>query len=273
MHSPLNIFHQKKSRKEKLAMISLYDAPSAILACEAGADAILVGDSLGNVILGYESTLQVTLEDMVRHTGAVVRGVKQSSRPVVPVVADVPFGYCADEQRALAAAIELMQCGAHAVKIEGATTRVVKAITALIENGIPVMGHLGFTPQSLLQKREVVQGRTSGAARELMDEARRIEEAGCFAVVLEAVAMEVAEKITNDVAVSTIGIGAGANCDGQVLVWHDLIGLSPQTFRFAKKFADARRELAQATQTYVEEVHSQKFPITENGWTMKEKLD
>jgi 3-methyl-2-oxobutanoate hydroxymethyltransferase len=252
-------------------MISLYDAPSAALACEAGADALLVGDSMGNVILGYESTLHVTLEDMARHTGAVVRGAQSSSNPKVPVIADLPFGTCADEARALEAAIVLMQCGAHAVKLEGASTRNVNAMEALVQNGVPVMAHLGFTPQSALQKREVVQGRTAHAAEELLAAARRIEAAGCFGVVLETVALEVAEKVSEELSIPTIGIGAGPECDGQVLVWHDLIGLSPQTFRFVKPFADAREVLAQATRAYVEEVHAQTFPTAGHGWTMIEE--
>lgn len=273
MHSPLKIFNDKKKRREKLAMISLYDAPSAMLASEAGADALLIGDSLGNVILGYESTLHVTLSDMARHTGAVVRGVKKSSRPGIPIIADVPFGYCADAERALEAGIELMQAGAHAVKMEGASTRVVEAIDALVQNGVPVMGHLGFTPQSALQKQEIVQGRSAAQARVLLDEAKQLEDVGCFSVVLEAVALEAAEKITSTLSISTIGIGAGPDCEGQVLVWNDLIGLSSETFRFTKHFADARGVLSQAVREYVEEVHAQTFPTNDNGWAMNEKLD
>jgi 3-methyl-2-oxobutanoate hydroxymethyltransferase len=270
-HSPLKVFYDKKARTEKIAMISLYDAPSATLACDAGADVLLVGDSLGSVILGYESTLYVTLGDMARHTGAVVRGAKSSSRPETPVVADLPFGYCADEARALEAAMVLMQSGAHAVKLEGASTRNVNAIEALVQNGVPVMAHLGFTPQSALQKRAVVQGRTTEEANELLGQARRVEAAGCFGVVLETIALEAAGQITRELAISTIGIGAGLGCDGQVLVWHDLIGLSPQKFRFVKRFAEARDTLAQAAHEYVEAVHAQTFPTAENGWMMDEE--
>jgi 3-methyl-2-oxobutanoate hydroxymethyltransferase len=260
MQSPLKLFVDKKAHGEKIAMISLYDAPSAMLACEAGADALLVGDSLSNVILGYESTLHATLSDMVRHTGAVARGAQQSSRPDVPIIADLPFGYCADESRALDGAIALMQCGAHAVKLEGASTRALQAVSALIDNGIPVVGHLGYTPQSALQKREVVQGRDTPDALKIYEEARLLTDAGCFAVVLETVALEAAEKITRELVISTIGIGAGPGCDGQVLVWHDLIGLSIHNFRFVKRFAQVREVLAQATKQYVDEVHAQQFP-------------
>jgi 3-methyl-2-oxobutanoate hydroxymethyltransferase len=273
MQSPLKVFHDKKTRAEKLAMISLYDAPSAYLACEAGADALLVGDSLGNVILGFESTLHVTLDDMIRHTGAAARGAKSSSRPEVPIIADVPFGYCADGARALKAAIALVQSGAHAVKLEGASTRVLDAVDTLVQNGIPVMGHLGFTPQSSLQKREIVQARSRSSAEEILGEARKLEAAGCFGMVLEAVVLEAAARITRDLKISTIGIGAGPECDGQVLVWHDLIGLSPQNFRFSKRFADARGVLAQAARDYVEEVHAQKFPTPEHGWNMKPEAE
>ena len=270
MKSPLNIFFEKKSRGEKLAMISLYDAPSATLACEANADVLLVGDSLGNVILGYESTLHVTLGDMVRHTGAVVRGVKKSSRPQVPVVADIPFGYCADSRRALDASIALIQSGALAVKLEGASTLVLEAIDALTQNGIPVMGHLGFTPQSSLKLREIVQGKNRESAKQLLNDAKNLEHAGCFAVVLEAVALQTAEQITRELEIATVGIGAGPECDGQVLVWHVLIGLSEQNCRCAKRFADARGVLGTAASAYVSEVHEGKFPTAENGWPVKD---
>ena len=269
MQSPLKIFRDKKARGEKLAMVSLYDSPSAVLACDAGVDSILIGDSLGNVILGYLSTLPVTLDDMLRHTGAVLRGVTKSSRPNIPVIVDLPFGYCADERRALEAAIALMQNGAHAVKIEGASTRTLQAVDVLVQNGIPVMGHLGFTPQSSLQKSEVVQGRTPNDAQRICDEAKQLQAAGCFGIVLEAVALETAGRVTRESEIPTVGIGSGASCDGQVLVWHDLIGLSPQNFRFAKRFADARGVLAQATADYVDAVHAQSFPKDEHGWAMK----
>lgn len=269
MISPLKIFRDKKTRAEKLAMISLYDAPSAFLACEAGADAILVGDSLGNVILGFDNTVPVTIEDMIRHTGAVVRGAKTSSHPDVPIIADLPFGTYSDVASALKNGVALMQVGAHALKVEGASTRVLQAIDALVQTGAPVMGHLGFTPQSSLQKNEIVQGKSREGAEQLLREAQQLEAAGCFGIVLETVAMEAAARISREISIATIGIGSGPDCDGQVLVWHDLVGLSPQNFRFAKAFADARQLLAQATRDYVEEVHAQAFPTREHGWPMK----
>lgn len=269
MQSPLKLFTDKKSRGEKIAMVSLYDAPSAMMAVEAGADVLLVGDSLGNVILGYENTLAVTLEDMLRHTGSVARGAAQAERRV-PVIADLPFGYSAGESRTLEAAIALMQSGAHAVKIEGAGPRVLQAIDLLVQNGIPVMGHLGYTPQSAMQKNEIVQGRTAAQGAGILADARNLQEAGCFGMVLEAVAMQTAANITQDLKSSTIGIGSGPDCDGQVLVWHDLVGLSPYNFKFSKRYAQARESLTQATKNYVDEVHSQAFPTIEHGWNMKD---
>lgn len=266
MSSPLRIFFDKKNRGEKLAMVSLYDAPSAKICCDNGVDALLVGDSLGNVILGFETTVPVTMEDMIRHTGAVVRGAKASSRPTVPVVADLPFGSYSDVRRAVQNGVALMQAGAHALKLEGAGSQALLAIDALVQAGAPVMGHLGFTPQSSLQKNEIVQGRSPESAQQILEEAKKLEAAGCFGVVLETVALETAEEITRELSMSTIGIGAGPNCDGQVLVWHDLIGLSEHNFRFVKKFADAQGVFSQAASDYIREVQGSAFPTSENGW-------
>ena len=264
MTSPLQIFARKKRDSAALAMISLYDAPSAQIACEAGVDALLVGDSLGSVILGYDSTIPVTMEDMKRHTGAVVRGVRSSSRPNVPVVADLPFGAYATPQVAVENAVSLLQIGAHAVKIEGVMPAVLQALT---ENGIPVMGHLGFTPQSVLRFESVVQGKTFETARALEQEAKRLDDF-CFALVLEAVTAEVAQKITQDRRLATIGIGAGVGCDGQVLVWNDLVGLSPQTFKLAKAWANTRELWLSAAQGYVSETQNRSFPTGENSWNL-----
>lgn len=266
MSSPLRIFFDKKSRGEKLAMISLYDAPSAKICCDNGVDTLLVGDSLGNVILGFETTIAVTINDMIRHTEAVVRGAKSSSRPNVPIVADLPFGSYSDETSAVKNGVALLQAGAHALKLEGASPLSLRAIEALIQTGAPVMGHLGFTPQSSLQKNEIVQGKNCDSAKQLLDEAKKLEAAGCFAIVLETLAMETAEEITSQISIPTIGIGAGPDCDGQVLVWHDLIGLSEHNFRFVRKFADARGVLSQAANDYIREVQNSAFPTIENGW-------
>lgn len=264
MTSPLQIFARKKRDAAPLAMISLYDAPSAQIACDAGVDALLVGDSLGNSILGYDSTIPVTMEDMKRHTGAVVRGVRGSSRPAVPVVADLPFGSYATPALAVENAVALLQIGAHAVKIEGVMPGVLKA---LVENGVPVMGHLGFTPQSVLLFEGVVQGKTAQAARELEESAQILDEF-CFAVVLEAVTAEVAQSITRARRYATVGIGAGAGCDGQVLVWNDLVGLSPKTFKLAKAWANTRELWLGAAQGYIAETQNGAFPTAENSWNM-----
>ena len=252
-------------------MISLYDAPTAELCCDAGVDCLLVGDSLGNVVLGYDNFISVTMEDMIRHAAAVARGAQRSSRPGVPVVADLPFGSYTTVTEAAKNAADLMRTGAHAVKLEGAGPATLDAVRAIVEMGAPVVGHLGFTPQSALRFSGVVQGKTGEAAEGLLRDALALEEAGCSAVVLEAVTREVAELITKTLSVPTVGIGAGAGCDGQVLVLHDLAGLSKgASFRFVKRYADARALLSEATRDFVEDVRSGEFPKQEHGWSMPE---
>lgn len=269
--SLLRLFRNGKTRGERLAMISVHDAPGAALCCDAGADVILVGDSLGNVVLGYESPLLVSMEDMLRHTAAVARGVGKSLRPQVPIIADLPFGGYTSAELAVANGAELVRAGAHGVKLEGAGVRSLEAVRALVEMGAPVVGHIGFTPQAALQFESIVQGRTAEAAAQLVEEASSLEEAGCCAVVLEAVTVEVARHITETLSVSTVGIGAGLDCDAQVLVWHDLIGLTQESpLRFVRHYADARALLEEATGRFVEEVHSGAFPEPEHGWTMDE---
>lgn len=265
MTSPLSVFARKKKDGQKIAMISLYDAPSALLAADAGADALLVGDSLGNVLLGYANTIPVTMDDMIRHTGAVVRGVLASKRPEVAVVADLPFGSYATTEMAVKNSVALMQAGAHAVKLEGCPRFAVRN---LVENGIPVMGHLGFTPQSVLQFDGIVQGKTGAAIRSLEYDFSTLGNDGCFAVVLEAVTREVAAFLTEKSSIPTIGIGAGPDCDGQILVWNDLVGLSPQKLRFVRKYAETREIWEKAAHSYVAEVQGGHFPQTEHGWEM-----
>jgi len=269
MPSHLGVFAARKIANEPLAMISLYDAPTARLCCDAGVHAILVGDSLGNVVLGYENTVSVSVEEMRIFTAAVARGAKGSSAPQTPVVADLPFGSYATTESATRNTSELLRAGAHAVKLEGAGPNSLAAVRAVAEMGAPVMGHLGFTPQSALRLGGVVQGKTAGAARKLMDDARALQEAGCFAIVLEAVTSEVAAKITSELEISTIGIGAGAGCDGQVLVWHDLAGLGEEKpFRFVRRFAQAHETLGAAARDYVHAVQSRAFPAEAHGWKM-----
>ena len=269
--SPVRLFGGAKARGEKLAMISLYDAPTAALCCDAGVDVILVGDSLGNVVLGHESTVPVTMEDMLLHTATVARGVRSSSRPDVPVIADLPFGTYATVAHATKNGADLMRAGAHGVKLEGAGEAAIAAVRALDGMGAPVVGHLGYTPQSALSFAGVVQGKTGAAASRLLDEALRLEKAGCCAIVLEVVPVEVARRVTEALSIPTIGIGAGGECDGQVLVWHDLAGLTPgKPLRFVKRYADAHSLLAEAAEGFIEEVRSGAFPRPEHGWPMDE---
>ncbi|MDQ3813183.1 MAG: 3-methyl-2-oxobutanoate hydroxymethyltransferase [Armatimonadota bacterium] len=270
--SPLDIFRTKKRDRQRLAMISLYDAPSARLCCDHDVDALLVGDSLGNIILGYDNTIPVTLVDMVRHTAAVVRGVKQSSCPAVPVIADLPFGsFHGDADTIIANGAALMQVGASGVKLEGAGTAALKAIDLLVQMGAPVMGHLGYTPQSALTFEKVVHDKTAPVAQRLLSEAKRLQQAGCFAIVLEVVRIELAARITDELKIPTIGIGSGPHCDGQVLIWHELAGLIPSSYRFVKRYAEAHSLLAQAAGDYVAEVHRGTFPTREHGWSMPEQ--
>lgn len=268
---PSKLFREAKARGERLAMISLYDAPSAALCCDAGADILLVGDSMGNVILGYDDFLSVTVEDVVRHTAAVARGVRGSSRPEVPIIADLPFASYASVELAAKNGAALMHAGAHGVKLEGAGPLALEAIPRLTEIGVPVVGHVGFTPQSALRFESVLQGKTGAAAARLLAEARSLEEAGCCAVVLEVVPVEVARRITEALSISTIGIGAGIDCDAQVLVWHDLVGLTAgPPLRFVKRYAEAHAILKEGTAGFVGEVHSGAFPAEEHGWFMSE---
>lgn len=249
-------------------MLALYDAPSARIACNAGLDAILVGDSMGNTLLGYDSTLPVTLDDIALHVGAVARGARASSRPDVAIIADMPFGSYASPEMAAKGAVRLLQAGAHAVKIEGTPTGVFEKLG---EIGVPVMGHIGFTPQSVLRFDNVVQGRTAAQGAHLLEQARWIEARGAFGVVLEAMTGVVAARITGALAIATVGIGAGAGCDGQVLVWHDAVGLTPRAFRFAKSFADTAHLWSEAVGDYVTQVQTRAFPAPQHGWEMSDE--
>jgi 3-methyl-2-oxobutanoate hydroxymethyltransferase len=268
--SPVHLLRDAKKRGARLAMVSLYDAPTAVLSCDAGADLLLVGDSMGNVVLGHDNTVPVTMADVLHHTRAVVRGVRASTRPNVPVFADLPFGSYATVEMAVQNGVELMRAGAHGVKLEGGHETALRAIRVLVESGAPVMGHLGYTPQSALQFESVVQGKTNESASRLIHEAHCLQDAGCCGMVLEVMPNEVAARITQELAISTIGIGAGPHCDGQVLVWHDLVGFSPGKFRFVERYANARETLGAATRSFVEEVQSGAFPTAEHGWPMGE---
>lgn len=246
-------------------MVSLYDAPSAAICCEQNVDALLVGDSMGNAILGFENTVPVTIDAMVHHTGAVLRGVRSSSRSTVPVVADMPLGGGLHPD-SFDWALRLMQTGAAAIKMEGASEDLLQNIRKFSDAGIPVMGHLGYTPQSALRFKSVVQGRAPEDADRLLAQSLALQDAGCFAVVLETVVMDVARSITQQLEIPTIGIGAGPDCSGQVLVWTDIIGLSGASLRMIKAYANAKESFNNAAAQYVDEVHQSTFPTAENGW-------
>jgi 3-methyl-2-oxobutanoate hydroxymethyltransferase len=254
---------QAKERGEKWAMLTAYDTLSAAVFEEAGIPVLLVGDSSGNVVLGHSSTVPVTVEDLLVMTRAVTRSTKRAL-----VVADLPFGsYESSPQQAFDTAVRMMkEGGAQAVKLEGGE-RVAPQIRLLHDSGIPVMAHIGFTPQSEHALGGFrVQGRGAGAEKLLAD-AHAVQEAGAFAVVLEMVPAPLAAKVTGELAVPTIGIGAGADCDAQVLVWPDMAGLTDgRVPRFVKKYADLRGELLRAAREYADEVRSGVFPGPEHSF-------
>lgn len=256
MRTTLSDLQRMKAEGRRIPMLTAYDHPSARLADLAGVPLLLVGDSLGMVVHGHETTLPVTLDDMVRHASAVVRGSKQAL-----VVADLPFLTYADEAQAVASAGRLMrEAGVQAVKLEGGAP-VAGAVRRLTELGVPVMGHLGFTPQSQHQLGLRVQAKAAVEARRLIEDALLLEASGAFAVVLELVPAPLAAEVTRRLRVPTIGIGAGAGCDGQVQVWHDLLGLGgDKPPRHAKRYADVGAEIVRALMAYREEVEAGAFP-------------
>lgn len=251
-----------KSRGERFTMLTAYDFPTAQIVDEAGVPVILVGDSLANVVLGYDSTVPVTMDEMLHHTRAVARGARNAL-----IVGDMPFGsYQASVDEGMRNAMRFLKEGnAHAVKLEGAHTELIERLVA---SGVPVMGHLGLTPQSVNQFGGYkVQGRSDEQATQIVGWAKELERAGCFALVLEAVPSELAEKITAALSIPTIGIGAGPACDGQVLVLHDLIGLSGgRSPKFVKRYAEVRAEIARAVGAYVDEVARGTFPDDEHSY-------
>ncbi len=259
-----------KREGRRITMLTAYDYPTAGMLDRAGIDVILVGDSVGNVVLGYESTIPVTLDDMVHHARAVSRAAQRAM-----VVADLPFmTYHLSTRDALASAGRLMQQGrAQAVKLEGGR-EVTEQIRMMVRSGIPVMAHIGLTPQSVYQLGGYrVQGKEAEAAFKLLDDAHAVQEAGAFAMVLECVPAPLARMITEELHIPTIGIGAGPHCDGQVLVTHDMLGLGIGEFtpRFVKKYADLGAEVAQALASFREEVAGGQFPAPEHGFAMPEE--
>lgn len=252
-----------KGGGKPIAMVTAYDAPSAAAVAGSGADVILVGDSLGMVVLGYDDTLQVTLADIERHTGAVAR-----AHPPQLLVSDMPWTtYHTGPADAVANAARLVRAGAEAVKLEGGTNRL-EVVAALLNAEIPVMGHLGLTPQSVHRMGGFrVQGRSATAAKMLLEDAISLAEAGCFAIVLEAVPAELATDITATVPVPTIGIGAGAGCDGQVLVFHDIVGLGEGRLpRFARRYADLGEAARLAVSEWVADVRAGSFPTAAESY-------
>jgi len=246
-----------KAQRVRIVSVTAYDYPTARLADEAGVDLILVGDSLGMVVLGYESTIPVTVSEMAHHLKAVVRAA-----PRALVVVDLPFlSYQASPEDAVRNAGRLMKRGAEAVKLEGGR-RVLRQVSAIRDADIPVLGHLGLTPQSVHQFGGYrVQGRERAQAQTLLDDAVALERAGCFGLVLEGVPLELGREITQTVGIPTIGIGAGPDCDGQVLVLHDLVGLSfAKPARFVRRYTEAGDSIRQAIASFREDVRSGRYP-------------
>ncbi|HSO13431.1 MAG TPA: 3-methyl-2-oxobutanoate hydroxymethyltransferase [Anaerolineales bacterium] len=260
---------QKKARGEIITMLTAYDYPTAMAMDKAGVDSILVGDSLAMVVLGYENTLPVTMEEMLHHCRAVARGAKTAL-----LVGDMPFmSYQVSVEEAVRNAGRFLgQGGMDAVKLEGGRERA-DAIRAITGAGIPVMGHIGLTPQSVHQLGGFrAQGKTASAAKRLMEDAMILEEAGCFSIVLESVPARLAELISKKLSIPTIGIGAGNGCDGQVLVTHDLLGLFDRfTPKFVRKYADFHNEMQKAFADYIEDVETRRFPAPEHTVEMADE--
>lgn len=262
----LHTLRQKKTRGEPITMLTAYDYPTALALDRAGVDSILVGDSLGMVVLGYENTLPVTMDDMLHHCKAVARGAKTAH-----LIGDMPFmSYQVSTLEAVRNAGRFLQeAGMDAVKLEGGRD-VATTIEAIVNAGIPVMGHIGLTPQSVHKLGGYkTQGKTASAARQLVEDAQILEEAGCYGLVLEAVPDRVAELISHRLTIPTIGIGAGAGCDGQVLVTHDLLGLFDRfTPKFVKKYANLHAQMHTAFVDYLADVQQHQFPGAEHSHPM-----
>ena len=257
---------QKKERGEPISVLTAYDYPTALAMDQAGMDAILVGDSLGMVVLGYDTTLPVTMDDMLHHCRAVARGAKSAL-----LIGDMPFmSYQVSVEEAVRNAGRFLQTGGmDAVKLEGGRVEAVRAIVAA---GIPVMGHVGLTPQSIHQLGGFrPQGKSAPAAKRLLEDALLLEEAGCFSIVLESVPARLGGLISKKLSIPTIGIGAGAGCDGQVLVTHDMLGLFERfTPKFVKKYADLHTEMQRAFSQYIADVQAKSFPAAEHSVEMKD---
>ena len=270
MKNTVSTFREQKAKGEKISMLTAYDYSTAKLMDEAGINGILVGDSLGMVMLGYEDTLPVTMEDMIHHTAAVCRGAKNTL-----VVGDMPFmSYQVSVEEAVYNAGRLMKEGrCQAVKLEGGAS-VCPQIRAITNASIPVMAHIGLTPQSINAFGGFkVQGKSEEAAKKLLEDAKAVEAAGAFAVVLECVPAKLAELISKSISIPTIGIGAGAGCDGQILVYQDMLGLfSDFTPKFVKRYANVGEMMTQAFRDYIADVQEGTFPAPEHTFTISEDV-
>lgn len=270
MKNTVVTFQQAKERGEKLTMLTAYDYSTAKLEDEAGVNSILVGDSLGNVVLGYEDTISVTMEDMIHHGAAVARGAKNAL-----VIIDMPFmSYQTSVYDAVVNAGRLMKEGrADAVKLEGGV-EVCPQIRAIVDAGIPVCAHVGLTPQSINAFGGFkVQGKSEAAAKKVLEDARAVEEAGAFAVVLEGIPKKLGDLISRELRIPTIGIGAGNGCDGQVLVYQDLLGMfSDFTPKFVKRYAELGEIMKDAFRSYIEEVGSGAFPSEEHEYKIDDDI-
>lgn len=264
------VIHERKVEGKPITMLTAYDFSMAKLLDEAGIDMLLVGDSLGNVVLGYDSTLPVTMEDMIHHGKAVCRGTKGAM-----VVVDMPFmSYQVSTEQAVSNAGRIIkETGAQAVKLEGGQ-EIANEIKAIVRAGIPVVGHLGLTPQSIHALGGFkVQGKEEQGARKLLNDAKVLEESGAFAVVLECVPALLAQRVTQSVGIPTIGIGAGSHCDGQVLVSNDLLGLYPGFIpKFVKQYANLHVQVSQAVAAYQKEVQERVFPSEEHSFKISDEV-
>ena len=255
---------EMKSRGEKISMLTAYDFTLAGIIDKAGIDVILVGDSASNVMAGHETTLPITLDQMIYHASSVIRGVNRAL-----VVVDLPFGsYQADSKEALRSSIRIMkESGAHAVKLEGGS-QIKGSIERILQAGIPVMGHLGLTPQSIYKfGTYTVRAKQEEEAQQLINDAKMLEKVGCFSIVLEKVPAKLAEKISKKISIPVIGIGAGRNVDGQVLVIHDMLGMSKEfNPRFLRRYSDLNQIISDAVSKYSTEVKSEDFPNNEEQY-------
>ena len=266
--APAIAAHKTRDGKDPLVMVTAYDAPGARMASEGGADLILVGDSLAMVVLGYDDTLQVSIDDMCHHTAAGAR-----AKPDCHIVGDMPWmSYHVSPQETVQNAAALMRAGAHSVKLEGGRKRL-PMIEQIIDAEIPVMGHIGLTPQSIHAMGGFkVQGKQAEHARKLVQAAKSLAHAGCFAIVLEGVPAPVAEMVTAAIDVPTIGIGAGAACDGQVLVSHDLLGIEDRFVpKFVRRYADIKGQSVEAIRAYAADVRSGAFPNDDESYHMADE--